>query len=110
MYGRFSMNGQDIRSRVHESRYVLVGIRNHQVDVQRQFGSSAYRFHDGWADSDIWNEMAIHHVHVQKICPGFFNLTDVLTERGKVRRKDRRCNTDVHWLTSRRMVSVLDKR
>ena len=104
------MNRQHVRAGVDKSRNVLVGIRNHQMDVQRQFGHFPYGFHYWWPDSDVRHKMAVHHIHMQQMCPGFFDLADVFAERRKVRRKNGRSDTDVHWLTSSRMISVFDKR
>src|SRR5262245_48719556 len=104
------MNSQTVRPGVDKSRDVSVGVRNHQVNVQWQLGDRTNRLHHQGTDGDVRNEVAIHHVNMQKMCPGLFYLADILTERGEVRGENGRRNPDAHWLTSKKMVSVLDNR
>ena len=106
----FSVDGQHVRTGIDEGRDVLIGIGDHQMHVQRQFGRLPDGFHDWRADGDVRHEMAVHHVHMEQMGACLLHCADVFTQRRKVRRKDRRGDSNAHWLTSRRIRSDFDIR
>ena len=88
MNGGFGMYGEHIGPRVNECRNVFVGIGNHQMHIQRKLCGFANGFNNRWANGDIRNEMAIHHVHVNQMRSGFLDLAYFFAKGGEIRRQD----------------------
>ncbi len=82
------MDGQVIRARVRESLQQTLGVFDHQVNVQRQFGGAAAGFHDDRPHGQVGDKMAVHHIHVDPVGAGRFTGGDLLPQAQEVRRQD----------------------
>ena len=85
---------------VGERLDVAIGIRDHQVDVERHRGDALERLDDRRADRDVRHEVAVHHVDVNQIGAAALDRGDRVAERGEVGREDRRRDEHAHRLTS----------
>ena len=99
------VHGEGGRAGLGERVEEAVGIRNHQVHVERHGGHALERSDDGDANRDVRHEVAVHDVHVDEISPAALRRADGLAERGEVRGEDRRRDPDRHRLTSREIGS-----
>ena len=86
MNAGFLVNGNNIRSGISEILNVAVGIFDHEVNVQRQFGHFAQMFHHYRADRDIGYKMTVHDVHVDPIRAAFFRCFNVAFQVRKIGR------------------------
>ena len=81
-------------ARVGEGLDVAIRLHDHEVNVERKLRHVANRPHDRRSDSDVRDEMAVHHVDVNQIGASALGGCDRLAERGEVCRKNRRCQLD----------------
>src|SRR3954454_14251527 len=98
---RFCMDGQYGRARIGEIRDVSVGIRDHQMHVQRKLGYLPDRSDDWGTNCNVGHKMSIHYIDVQQMGARLFHLPYVFPKRCKVCREDGGLNANAHWLTSR---------
>jgi hypothetical protein len=83
-----------IAARLHEPLEVEIGVRDHQVEVQRQSRALADRLDDGEADRDVGDEVAVHHVHVELVGAPRLDARDLVGEDGVVGGEDGRGDLD----------------
>jgi hypothetical protein len=84
----FEVDADPVGPGIGESGDELVGILDHQVAIEGQFGVFAEGGDDGWADGDIGDEMAIHHVDVDDRTTAALGCSDFIAQTGKVSGKD----------------------
>ena len=84
----FHMNGQIVRSRCGKLGDERVGIRDHEMDVERKLGDFSQRFDDGRADSQVRHEMSVHDVNVEQIGSASLDGGHFVGQAGKVSRKN----------------------
>ena len=96
MHDRLHMDREDIGPGLGEFRQKVIGPLDHQVDVQRKGGAAAHRLHDGRADGQVGDEMAVHDIHMDIIGAGLFHGPDLFAEAGEVGGKNGR--GDLHCL------------
>ena len=98
------MHGHHVRARVDERLDVAIGVRDHQVDIERQLGRLAQRLHDRHANRDVGNEVAVHHVDVHLVGAAARGGGDLGAEIREVSGENRRSEAN-HRLTSSAMAS-----
>jgi len=101
----FDMHRDHAGARLGECVEVLVGIHDHQVNIQRNLRDSPNRFHDRRSDGDVRDEMAVHDVDVDQIGAAALGRADRVAKRGKVGCQDRGGDEHAHRLTSREIGS-----
>src|SRR5437868_2252656 len=106
----FCMNSQVRGAGIDESRNVFVGIENHEVDVEWKLRDLLDRSDDRRTNCNVRHKVSIHDVDMKRMGAGLLDFADVFGKRGKIGRQDRRRYSNIHWLTSRRMMSDLLKR
>ena len=47
---------------------------------------------NGWPDREVWDEMPVHYIEMEHPSPAAFDPGDLLSQAGKVRRKNGRNN------------------
>src|SRR5580658_8394442 len=86
----FGMDGKRIGPCLDECADILLGIFDHQMSVKREPSDFPYRLHHRHTDRKIGHKMSVHHVEVDRVGPGCFNLAYLVAESSKVSREDRR--------------------
>ena len=66
------MNGERLCSGVDESWDVPVGIRNHEVNIQRQVRHLPDGSNDRRTDRNIRHEVPIHYIDMKRVRPALF--------------------------------------
>ena len=74
---------------------IRIDRRDHQVDVERQFGVLAQGSQDGRAEAHVRNEMAVHDVQMQPIGAGRFDRGDFLPQPAEIGGQQAWSNGDV---------------
>ena len=77
--------GAGCRKRLHE----VVGVRHHQVDVQRQLGEPAHRRAQARPERQVGHEVSVHDVEVQQVGPGGLDGAHLVRDPGEVAREQR---------------------
>ncbi len=90
----FDMNRDGIRARFEEARHVMIGMLDHEMDVERKLGVFSHRRDDSGPERNVIDEMAIHDVEMQPIGAGFLGAMDLGFEMGEVRGEDGRSDED----------------
>ena len=80
MFVRFGVNGDQIRPGFHKIGNEGGNRFNHQMHVEYFFRSGTDGFDDGRAESDVGNEMTVHHVDVDVIGSRLVNGGDFLPQ------------------------------
>jgi len=88
MAGRFHMNGNNIGARLEKGFDVSIRVRNHQMDVEGQFGDFSQIGDNGWSHGNVGHKIAVHHIHVDPVGSGFFHGDDFLAQFAAVRGKN----------------------
>ena len=83
------MNGDRIGACLDECADVLARIFDHQVRVERQLRDFADRLHHRDADRQIGHEMAVHHVEMDRVGAGCFDLANFVAESSEVSGENR---------------------
>src|SRR5687767_10775401 len=78
------MNGEIVRPSLGKLGDKGIGVCDHEVDVERQFGDLSERCDDRRTDGQIWDEMSIHHIDVQKVGSRTFHSCYFIGQSGKV--------------------------
>ncbi len=78
MGGGFIMHRNLIGAGFNEDGRVGVGVVDHQVDVEREFGDLADRFNHRRTESQIGDEMAVHYVDVEHGGAAAFHFGDIV--------------------------------
>ena len=71
-----------------------IGIRNHQVRLQRQTRHPSQRVDDWRSHRKIGHKMSIHHVDVNAVRPGSLSLGDLIAKVSEIGGEDRRSELD----------------
>jgi hypothetical protein len=66
----------------------VIRLFNHEMAIERNFRDFAKRSYDWWADSDVRDEMTIHHVHVEDGGAPIDSGLGLRAETSEVSRKD----------------------
>ena len=83
----FDVDGAAVGPGVPERLEIAGRVGDHQVAVEEQVGVLAQRGHHRWADGQVGDEVAVHHVDVQPVGAGL-DLADRLGQPPEVRRQD----------------------
>ena len=62
----------------------MVGIFDHQVNIERQARVARGRFHKGRTEGNVVHKMAIHHIAVNPIRAGLGDAFHLRTEAAEV--------------------------
>jgi hypothetical protein len=70
------------------SQAVDVGFRMfyHEMGIEGQLGAATQSLDDGDAKGQVRHEMAVHQVEMDTICPLPFDVLNVFSQAGEVRR------------------------
>src|SRR5207245_8719624 len=61
----------------------MVGVLDHEMDVERQICELANNRHDSGAERNVIDEMSVHDVAMNPICPGLLNPAHFIGQSGK---------------------------
>ena len=100
MRSRFRMQADVVGAGVDEGVQIGIDRRDHQVDVERQFGVLAQGRQHGRAEADVRDEMAVHDVQMQPIGAGGFDSADLLPQPAEIGGEQAGGNGDVPRLGS----------
>ena len=67
-----------------KSRRVMIGMLDHQVDIERKLGLLAHKIDNRRPEGDIIDEMSVHDVAMNPICAGFFSGANFIGQAGKI--------------------------
>ena len=81
---RFGVDGDYICARVGICIDGALWLDNHQVHIHRFGGRPCSRLHHGWADREVGNEAAIHHVNVDPVGSSRLNGSDLVRQAPKI--------------------------
>src|SRR5205807_773540 len=73
---RFDVDSDRIRAGLGETRHIMIGMFDHQMDIERQLGVFTDKIDNRRAERNVVHEMAIHDVAVDPIGAGVFNAMD----------------------------------
>ncbi len=75
------VNGNRIRAGLDKARRVMIGMFDHEMDVERKICVLAHGRHDGGAKRNIIDKMSIHNVAMNPIGAGCFDTFHFLGQR-----------------------------
>lgn len=67
----------------------LLGLHDHQVDVERFAGGPGHGLHNGETERDVGHEYAVHDVEVEPVAFAFVEHFDVALQVGEIGREQR---------------------
>ena len=67
----------------------MIGSRDHEMGVQRDSGCGGGGFHEGGAEGDVVDEVAVHDVEVEPVGAGGFSSLNFSLETAEVAGEDR---------------------
>ena len=91
---RLNMDSDGICSRFEKSRQVVIGMLDHEMNVERKGGLFPHCRDHGRAKRNVIDEMAIHDVEMQPIGAGLFGPMDFVCEARKIGGQDGRSDQD----------------
>ena len=77
-----------------KSRRVMIGMLDHQVDIERKLGLLAHKIDNRRPEGNIIDEMSVHDVAMNPIGAGFFSGADFIGQAGKIGRENGGRNDD----------------
>ncbi len=83
----FHMDRDPVGSGFPECFQVPVRLLDHQMNVQGEGRDPMNRLDHGRSDGQIGNEVAVHHIQVNKARPGILHAPDLLSQAREVRRE-----------------------
>ena len=86
---RFDVDGDGIRAGFEEARQIMIGMLDHEMNIERQLRVFAHGRDDRGPEGNVIDEMAIHDVEMQPIRARFFRAMDLRFEMGEIRGEDR---------------------
>ncbi len=92
---RFDVDRDRIRARFEEARHVMIGMLDHEMDIERKLRVFADGRDDSRPERNVIDEMAVHDVEMQPVRAGFFGAMDLGFELGEVRGEDGRSDEDL---------------
>ena len=98
---RLNVHGQGLCPSFDKRGNVAVRILDHQVDVEGHVGDPMEGTNDWWPDREVWNEVAVHDVHVNGVCATALGGRDGSAQLGEIGRQDRGSDSQAH----RRLIS-----
>jgi hypothetical protein len=90
----FLVDGDPISASSGECGDEFVRPFNHQMTIEWDFRDLAKRGNHGGPDRDVWDEVAIHHVHMEDGRSPFDDGLRFRAEAGEVSRQDGRSKLD----------------
>jgi hypothetical protein len=90
----FSVNGDDVRTRLCKVRNSQLRFHDHQVRIQNLVRDRSQGINNQRANGDVRHKSTVHDVDVDPFRAGFVHRSDFLAEFRKVRRQDGRGNDD----------------
>jgi hypothetical protein len=100
---RLDVKGDDVRPRMGEVLYELLGVGYHQVHIHRNLAAAPQLGDDWRADGDVRREMAVHHIDMDHVRSSLDHLFYFLCESTEIRRKQGRRNLYL----AQRIISLL---
>ena len=92
---RFDVDGDGIRARFEEARHVMIGMLDHEMDVEWKICVLSNGRDDSGPERNIIDEVAVHDVEMEPIGAGFLGTVDLGFETGEVRGEDGRSDEDL---------------
>src|SRR5436305_7039049 len=89
---RFDMDRHGIRPRFEEARQVMIGMLDHEMDIERKLGVFSHGRDNGGPERNVIDEVAVHDVEVQPVCAGCFGAMDLGFEMREIGGEDGRSN------------------
>ena len=65
---------------IDKTRHVMIGVLDHQVHIQWQFGLSTHKTDDGWPEGNVIDEVAIHDVSMDPVRARSFHFVDFVSQ------------------------------
>ena len=85
---RLVVHADPVGARLAECGDELVGVLDHQVAIQRQFGRLAQRLHHRRPQCDVGHKVAVHHVHMDGRAAAALGCGDCVPQMGEVCRQN----------------------
>ena len=80
------VNGDAVRASLDKQWSKAVGVRDHQMHVQSQPRELPQRGHNRGTDTQVWHEMPVHHVAMQRRDASGFHRAHLFAKARKIRR------------------------
>jgi hypothetical protein len=77
---RLDMNRDRVCAGFDKTRDVMIGMLDHQVHIEWQFGLLAHKIDNRRAEGNVVDEMAVHDVAVNPIGACFFGGADLISQ------------------------------
>jgi len=90
------VHGEVVRAGLRERLDEVLGPDDHEVRVERKPRHLSDRCDEGGSHREVRDEVAVHHVDVEQVCPGRLGRADLITEAVESRAQDRRRDLDGH--------------
>jgi hypothetical protein len=84
------MHGDGIRAGLEETRQIMIGMLDHEMNIERELRQFAHRGDKSGPKGNIVHEMAVHDVEMEPVGAGFLGAPDFAAELGEVRGEDGR--------------------
>lgn len=76
--GGFGVDANEVGASLCKFTYVVFGIGDHEMAIQRKIGALLDAGRNARAKADIGNEMTVHDVQVNKACAAIFNSLEAV--------------------------------
>jgi len=85
---RLLVNNQDMSPRFGKGTDIFPRLFDHEMHIQRKRRSSPACFHDNRSESQVWDEVTVHDIHMYPISTPRFSLLYLFRQPAEIRRKD----------------------
>ena len=76
---RFHMKRDMVGARFHECLEISPWVRNHEVDIQWEFGFPMQGLDNDRPHGEIRDKVPVHHIHMDQISARVFHRADVIS-------------------------------
>ena len=81
----FDMDGDGIRAGIEEAGEVVIGVLDHEMNIERELRQFAHGGDNGGPEGNVIDEVAIHDVEMEPIGAGRFRAANFVRELGEIR-------------------------
>ena len=81
---RFNVDRDGVRSSVDKTGQVMIGMLDHEMDVERQSGELANSRDHSRSEGNVVDEVSVHDIAMNPIGPGLLNSLHFIGQSGKI--------------------------
>ena len=91
------VDGDDVRAGIGKRLNIVIGVDNHEVDIDDALGRRTDRLDDEWPNRDVRNESTVHDIDVNPIRAGLAHGPDFGLKSAKIGGKNGWSDSERFW-------------